>query len=302
MIYPGYIYLAPTPTFVGYGNAELPRIAGEPARFCTHHCTEVVPIRAMAASAGARIDGDSYCFERGYRSVRPVYSGGYFGEGFTGQQYYDFSEHDEPSFNIMGNQTFERYEMPIVETDFPGNNSEQRTPPTANDMDCYNPPESATADSCTREQEYYQRLAELKEYKGLIEESKKFLPKNALDEYIRDFLSGNRKELELSRLFRQHPTPRPLCGIYSSTSDHIISMKAHRITDKQKKELRTILESQKPSDFGIKSRKWTMRNVTNLINKLFQLDFEQGSAKNLLCEMKISLKSINDSHKLTPGR
>ncbi|WP_422447291.1 hypothetical protein [Endozoicomonas sp. ALB091] len=256
----------------------------------------------MAASAGARIDGDSYCFERGYRSVRPVYSGGYFGEGFTGQQYYDFSEHDEPSFNIMGNQTFERYEMPIVETDFPGNNSEQRTPPTANDMDCYNPPESATADSCTREQEYYQRLAELKEYKGLIEESKKFLPKNALDEYIRDFLSGNRKELELSRLFRQHPTPRPLCGIYSSTSDHIISMKAHRITDKQKKELRTILESQKPSDFGIKSRKWTMRNVTNLINKLFQLDFEQGSAKNLLCEMKISLKSINDSHKLTPGR
>ncbi|WBA85335.1 hypothetical protein [Endozoicomonas sp. GU-1] len=258
----------------------------------------------MADSAGARIEGDACCFERGYRSVRPVYSEGYFGEGSTGQQYYGFSEHDEPSFNIMDDQTLERYEMPIVETDFPGNNSEQRSPPTANDMDCYNPPESATEDSCTREQEYCQRLAELKEYKGLIEESKKFLPKNALNEYIRDFLSGNRKELELSRLFRQHPTPRPLCGIISS-SDHISrekAKKAHRIRDKQKKELRTILESQKPSDFGIKSRKWTMRNVKNLINNLFQLDFEQDSAKNLLCKMKISLKAINDSHKLTPGR
>lgn len=127
MIYPGYIYLAPTPTFVGYDNIELPRIAGEPARFCTHHCTEVVPMRAMADSAGARIEGDACCFERGYRSVRPVYSEGYFGEGSTGQQYYGFSEHDEPSFNIMDDQTLERYEMPIVETDFPGNNSEQRS-------------------------------------------------------------------------------------------------------------------------------------------------------------------------------
>ncbi|MBO9483661.1 hypothetical protein [Salinisphaera sp. G21_0] len=262
-------------------------------------------MRAMAASAGARMEGDACCFERGYRSVQPVYSGGYFGEGFTGQQYYGSSENSEPSFNIMSNQTFERYEMPIAETDFPGNNSEQRTPPTANDMDCHNPPETATADSCTREQEYFQRLAELNAYQVLIEEAKEVLPKNALDEYIRDFLSGNRKELELSRLFRQNPVPRPLCGVFSSTSDHISSKKAkkaHRIMDKQKNELRTILESQKPSDFGINARKWTMMNVTKLINNLFQLDFEQGNTKNLLCRMKISLKSINDSHKLTPGR
>ena len=261
-------------------------------------------MRAMAGSTGVWIEGDACCFERGYRSVRPVYSGGYFGEAFTGQQYYGSSEHTEPSFNIMGNQTFERYEMPIAETDFPGNNTEQRPPPTTNDMDCYNPPESATADSCTREQEYFQRLAELMDYKGLIEDARKFLPENALDEYIRDFLSGNRKELELSRLFRQNPTPRPLCGIISS-SDQISSKKAkkaHRIRDKQKKELRTILESQKPSDFGINDRKWTVTNVRNLIENLFQLDFKWHSVKQLLCRMKISLKSINDSHKLTPGR
>ncbi|MBO9495530.1 hypothetical protein J7438_15745 [Thalassotalea sp. G20_0] len=322
-------------------------------------------MRAMAASAGTRMEGDACCFERGfpYRSVRPVYSGGYFSEGFTGQQNYGGSQYTEQMFSGMVDhmsdisspmsvlsheeiqektttgrfsddrafldpsypyraqrqmpdqysprQPFERYETPIAGTDFPGNNSEQRTPPTVNDMDCHNPPESTTADSCTLEQEYFQRLATLREYKDLIEEVKEFLPKTALDGYIQDFLSGNRKELELSRLFKQNPTPRPLCGVISSSSDHISSKKArkakkakkaHRIMDNQKKELRTILESQKPSDFAINARKWTIMNVTKLINNLFQLDFEQGSAKNLLCRMKISLKSINDSHKLTLGR
>lgn len=355
MAYPEYTYLASTPTFVSYGNVELPGIAGESACFCSHQCKKVMPKREMAGPAGVGIERDARWFERGYpyRSVSLVYCGGYFGEDVTAQQKYGGGKYSGPLFSSTRDylsdvsstmpvlsdgemqekktagrfsdgrgfpnlsipfraekqmpdrcslrQNFERYEMPIAGTDFSGNNPEQRSPLTSNDINCHNPLECITPDFYVQEQIYVQRKEELSRYQDLIDEARSFFPANTLNEYIQEFLSGKREELELSRLFSKYKMPRSgVCGTTSGQFSLQKKVPCIPMTGKQKKQLRTILERQKPTDFGINDRKWTAMNVRNLINDLFQLDYNVSSVKHIIHTMKLTFRSINDSNSSTP--
>lgn len=71
------------------------------------------------------------------------------------------------------------------------------------------------------------------------------------------------------------------------------------MTEQQKVELRTILESNKPSDFGINANKWSANNVRKLIQDIFKIDCQEWAVKKIVHRMNITFKEINKSHKST---
>ncbi len=196
-------------------------------------------------------------------------------------------------------QYFERHAMPLAGTDFSGNNREPGNPLISADMDGYTP--HTTPDRYDQEQIYSQRLNELSRYQDLIEEARPFFTDNTLEAYIQEFLSGKRAELELSRLFIQDSITWPRVSGSTSGERSCHKKRTHlRMTPGQKEELKTILKSQNPSDFGINDSKWTSMNIRNLIKERFQLDYKVSNVRYIIHAMKMTLKSINGNNPSIP--
>ncbi|USE37025.1 hypothetical protein [Endozoicomonas sp. SCSIO W0465] len=245
------------------------------------------------------------------------------------------SSYAEPMFDSFAetrsHQHFNRYEMPAARADFFGDfsgnnrlfqveqmsrrkmdpagnvsgvyrkNRKQKPPRHFTDMHRFNPPVCATRGFSVQEQVNAQRVKELSRYQDLIEEVKPFFPAGTVNRYIQDFLSGKREKLELSGLFKCELSPYWLRATDSAPVPFSYQGKAPGLSQEQKEQLRTILQSQKPSDFGINDGIWNMANVRDLIKDLFQIDYQKSSIRNIIYKMNMTFGSINGRNKSIMG-